>query len=150
MCTAPGCIFRFNFWLLSGVSYSDECRTKKKLFSMSKNVAAFSCCREIATHCNCMTGLGYKDVGKGNFGGLITPICRHRRLLSNQSSDKVSFPRIPTSTSTNSLLQICRQAKYLLQICRQSKFWVWTPIAPDGYAPAWGNMFPFGFHNVFR
>ena len=45
-------------------------------------------------------------------------ICQQRRLLSNQSSDKVNFPRIPTSTSTNGLLQICRQGKYPPLICQ--------------------------------
>ena len=30
---------------------------RKKLFSMSKNVAAFSSCRKVTANCNCMTGL---------------------------------------------------------------------------------------------
>ena len=38
---------RITFRSLSDVSYSDECRTKKKLFSMSRNVAALSCCTKI-------------------------------------------------------------------------------------------------------
>jgi len=77
--------------------------------------------------CNCMTGLGDRGVNKGIFWGVATPICRQRRLLSNQSSDKVNFPRIPTSTSTNGLLQIFRQTEFLLQICQQGKFWVGPP-----------------------
>ena len=38
-------IFHLTFWSSSDVSYSDECQ-KRKAFSMSKNVTAFSCCSE--------------------------------------------------------------------------------------------------------
>ena len=99
--SASGYIFRFNFRLLSGVSYSDQCRTKKCFSVYQKKLPTFSCCKKIANHCNCMTGIGGRGVNKGNFGGVATLTSRQRRRLSNQSSDKVNFSRIPRSTSTN-------------------------------------------------
>ena len=41
-------------------------------------------------------------------------------FLQTKFADK-GFPRVPTSTSTNGVLHICRKAKNLLQTCRQAK-----------------------------
>ena len=42
-------------------------------------------------------------------------------FLQTKFADKEGVPRVPTSTSTNGVLHICRKAKNLLQTCRQAK-----------------------------
>ena len=50
---------------------------------------------------------------------------------------KEGFPSVPTSTSSNGVLQICRKAKNLPQICRQTKRSVVRhPQAPYDCIPA--------------
>ena len=50
-------------------------------------------------------------------------------------TNKEGFPRFPTSTSTNGVLQICRKAICLLQLYRKAKFLGVSDPAPPVATP---------------
>ena len=79
-----------------------------------------------------------RAVDLGNFLGCQPQFADKEDVPQTKFADEEGFSRVPTSTTTNVVLQICYKTKNLLQICRQAKYFggCATRRTPCGYAPA--------------